>query len=141
MRIETRFRATLYGVFAVLFATGAAWWVADRLKGGPDGERWQQIAANLLMIHGGAAMVALLFLGALGPVHIKRGWRANKNRFTGIAMSTFNAVLVVSAFGLYYLGSDNLRSTISLVHLAVGLGLPAMFLVHVVIGKGYDRGE
>src|SRR6266566_5690520 len=57
MRLESRFRAALYGVFALLFVTGAAWFVADRLKDTPDGELWQQIAASLLMIHGGAAMV------------------------------------------------------------------------------------
>ena len=67
MRLKSKFRAALYGVIAILFATGAAWFVADRLKESPDGELWQQIAASLLMVHGGAAMVALLFLGALGP--------------------------------------------------------------------------
>ena len=80
-------------------------------------------------------MVALLFLGALGPVHIKRGWRNHKNRITGTIMVTINSVLVASAFGLYYLGSDTLRPLVSIVHLAVGLGLPVLLLAHVVIGK------
>jgi len=59
--------------------------------------------------HGGAAMVTLLLLGALIPVHVMRAWRSRKNRVSGSAMVTFNAVLIVTAFGLYYLGSETLR--------------------------------
>ena len=135
MRLERQFRAALYGVLAVLFASGAAWFVANRLKDGPDGELWQRIAANLLMVHGCAAMATLLFLGALGPVHIKRGWRSYKNRITGTAMVTFNAILVVTAFGLYYAGSEILRPWIGNIHLVLGLALPVLLLTHVLIGK------
>jgi hypothetical protein len=39
------------------------------LKEAPNGELWQQ-AAYLLMIHGGAAMLTLMLLGALFPVHV-----------------------------------------------------------------------
>ena len=80
-------------------------------------------------------MVALLFLGALGPVHIRRGWRSYRNRITGAIMVTFNAVLIVTAFGLYYLGSDAVRPWISNLHLAAGLGLPALIFIHVLVGK------
>ena len=135
MRLDRRFRIILYGIFATLFATGAAWLVADQLKDAPGGELWQQIAANLLMAHGGAAMVALLLLGALGPVHVRRGWISCRNRVTGALMVTLNSVLTLTAFGLYYLGSDSLRPWIGDIHLALGLGLPAFLLSHVWIGK------
>jgi hypothetical protein len=135
MRLNPPFRTTLYGVFAVLFATGTVWWVADRLKDTPDGELWQQVAANLLMVHGGTAMLALLFLGALGPVHVRYGWRSYKNRVTGTLMVTFNSILILTAFGLYYLGSDTFRPWISTIHLAAGLGLPILLLTHVLQGK------
>ena len=135
MRVEPRFRAALYGVFAVLLATGVAWLAADQLKETQDGEFWQRVSASALMVHGGAAMVALLFLGALGPVHIRRGWRSYRNRITGAIMVTFNAVLIVTAFGLYYLGSDAVRPWISNLHLAAGLGLPALIFIHVLVGK------
>ncbi|MEW6644804.1 MAG: hypothetical protein AB1586_30170 [Pseudomonadota bacterium] len=139
MRLERKFRVTLYGVFAVLFASGAGWFVADRLKDGDSGELWQQVSANLLMAHGGTAMLALLCLGALGPLHVKRGWRGRTNRMTGSAVVTINAVLIATAFGLYYLGSDAVRPWISTVHLAFGLGLPAILLAHVVTGRRWRR--
>jgi heme A synthase len=135
LRLDPRFRFALYGAFAVLFVTGAAWLPADRLKDSPNGELWQQIAANLLMVHGGAAMVALLFLGALYPVHIRLGWRSGRNRLTGPAMVTFNVLLVATAFGLYYLGAETLRPWMSAIHIAVGFALPALFIAHVVLGR------
>jgi hypothetical protein len=140
MRLEPSFRAGLYGTFALLFVTGAGWFVADKLKDAADGEFWQQLAAALLMIHGGTAMIALLFLGALAPIHIRRWWRAGRNRVTGAAMVAGNAVLMVTAFGLYYAGSDVLRPWIGNIHLALGLVLPALFLVHVwIAARGRAR--
>ena len=112
--------------------TGPRTW-ADRLK--ESGEQWQEIAANLLMVHGGAAMATLLLLGALVPLHVQRAWRAGKNRAAGVAMVTLNAVLIVTAFGLYYSGSETLRPWMSDVHLWVGLAFPLLLLIHVVLGR------
>jgi hypothetical protein len=39
------------------------------------------------------------------------------------------------AFGLYYLGSDTIRSWTSDVHIGVGLFLPILFCVHVFVGR------
>lgn len=113
--------------------TGTVLLVADALK--ESDEIWQQTAANLLMLHGGVAMLALMLLGALVPLHLRRAWRARKNRITGTVMATFNAVLIITAFGLYYSGSDVVRPWISRLHYGLGLALPVLFLVHVVWGR------
>ena len=82
-QLSRRFRWTLYAVFAILFATGALWLIADQLKDSASGDFWQEAAANLLMVHGGAAIVILLLLGALFPTHIARAWRSRLNRVLG----------------------------------------------------------
>ena len=133
--IDPRFRLALYGAFAVLVLTGAAWLLADSLKNSPEGETWQWISASLLMVHGGVAMVALVLLGALFPVHVRLGWRNRRNRITGPTMIGLNAVLIITAFGLYYFGSEALRPWTSNIHIAVGFALPAMTLVHVLRGR------
>lgn len=135
MRLDPPIRYGLFAAFAVLFATGAIWLVADQLKDAPDGETWQAIAANLLMIHGGTAMVALLLLGALFPLHIRLSWRAGRNRITGTIMLVIGAILIVTAFWLYYSGSDKLRSMVSWIHIVVGLALPVLVLVHALAGR------
>src|SRR3974377_966408 len=97
-----------FATFASLMVTSAAQLAAHQLKDA-ESEFWQAPAADLLMLHGGAAMIALMLLGALIPAHLKRSWRAGRNRITGTAMAATNAILVVTTFGLYYAGSDVLR--------------------------------
>jgi hypothetical protein len=87
------------------------------------------------MLHGGAAMAALLLLGALYPLHARRAWRAHRNRLSGSGMVTINAVLILTAFGLYYLGSETVRPWTSGVHIGFGLLLPAWLLGHVLLGR------
>lgn len=141
MRLDPTFRLTLYAVFFVLFVTGAAWLVADQLKEAPNtGEAWQLAGSYLLMLHGGAAMIALILLGALLPLHMQRAWRARWNRVAGAAMLACNAVLIVTAFGLYYAGSEVLRPWMSAIHIAFGFGLPAVFIVHLVRGRRVRAG-
>jgi len=135
LRLDPRFRFALYGVFALLVLTGAVWLVADQFKEAPEGELWQRVSASTLMIHGGVAMITLLLIGALFPLHVRLGWRGGRNRITGPAMMAFNAVLILTAFGLYYSGSDAVRPWMSNVHIVVGFALPALFLVHVLLGR------
>jgi hypothetical protein len=135
VRLEPRYRAALYAAFAVLAVTGAVWLVADWRKNPLQPDVWQDIAPLMLMLHGGATMVTLLLLGALVPLHIRRAWRSGRNRLTGPIMIAVSAVLIATAFGLYYAGSDTLRPWVSDLHIAVGLALPAALVVHVWLGR------
>jgi hypothetical protein len=135
LRLNPLFRYAIYGAFAALFFSGALWLLADGLKDSPAGETWQAVSANLLMVHGGAAMVTLMLLGALVPVHGLRAWRARKNRITGTAMASLNAVLIVTAYGLYYFGSEHLRPWLTNIHLAAGCALPIQLIFHIYLGR------
>jgi hypothetical protein len=135
LRLKPSFRFAIYAAFGVLFLTGAGWLVADWQKDISGDEFWQQSVAYLLMVHGGAAMVTLLLLGALIPVHVMRAWRSRKNRVSGSGMVTFNAILIVTAFGLYYLGSETLRPWMSWIHIAAGFSLSLLFPLHIFWGR------
>lgn len=135
MRLNPQFRFALYAVFAGLFLTGIGWLWANQMKDGSSGEAWQTAMTYLMTLHGGAAMAALMLLGAIIPLHAQRAWRSDRNRPLGAIMLAFNGVLVATAFGLYYAGSDVLRSGISDIHIGFGVGLPALWLVHVVVGR------
>ncbi|MGJ4898216.1 MULTISPECIES: hypothetical protein [unclassified Bradyrhizobium] len=137
MRLKGLFRFALYGILGLLFASGALWIYADQMKTRTelDSEMWQQAAAYLLSMHGGTAMVTLMLLGALGPMHVQRAWRAGKNRATGIVSLAMYGLLIATAFGLYYVGSEALRPWISTVHIAFGLGVPAVITAHIIVGR------
>ena len=135
MRLDPGLRFCNYAAVVALLVTGAIWLVADQLKASESGELWQAIAANTLMLHGMTAMIALVLLGAMIPMHVQRSWRAGKNRITGAVMVATNAVLVVTASGLYYAGSDLLRTFVADVHIAAGFALPALIVSHIVLGR------
>lgn len=139
MRLEPRFRGSLYAAFAFLAITGAVWLLADWRKDPLEPDLWQEIAPLMLMLHGGAAMAALMLLGALVPLHVRRAWRSGRNRLTGPMMVAVNAVLIATAFGLYYAGSDTLRPWVSDLHIVVGVALPVALLGHVWLGRGGRR--
>jgi small-conductance mechanosensitive channel len=80
-------------------------------------------------------MVALLLLGALFPLHIRRSWRAGRNRIAGIVMVSAGAVLIVTAFALYYTGSDTVRPAASWIHTVAGLAAPVFIVVHILTGR------
>lgn len=135
MRLSFSFRYAIYAAFAVLLLTGAAWLVADWQKDLSTDEIWQQIMAYMLMVHGGTAMALLLLLGALIPVHLMRAWRSRKNRISGSVVVIFNALLILTAFGLYYLGSEALRPWMSWIHIAAGFALGLLFPFHIYLGR------
>ena len=135
LRLKSSFRWSTYAASAVLLLTGAGWLVADWQKNMSDNEFWQQAASTILMVHGGAAMLALLLLGALIPVHLLRAWRRRENRVSGSAMAALNAVLISTAFGLYYLGSEQVRPWMSWSHIGAGVCLSLMFPIHVWLGR------
>lgn len=139
LRLDPYFRRALYGLLAALFGTGAAWLWADAMKDSPSGEMWQSLAANLLMLHGGGAMLILMMFGALFPLHIRYGWRAKKNLVSGCIIAILNSLLVVTAFGLYYSGSESLRPWMSDLHIGVGLSLPVVIFAHVLLGRRSGR--
>lgn len=118
-----------------MFATGAAWLVADWQKSPLGEDFWQASAAWLLVLHGGGAMVTLLVLGALLPVHAYRSWRSRRNRIWGAIMLAVNSVLVATSFGLYYMAGEMLRSWMSNAHIAAGFCLPLFLLVHIALGR------
>jgi hypothetical protein len=133
LRLEPCFRLAIYAAFAVLFLTGAGWLVADWQRDIDD--IWARTAVTMLMVHGGTAMVTLLLLGALIPVHLLNVWRSRRNRISGSAMVTLNAVLIVTAFGLYYLGSELVRPWMSWIHMTCGFFVALLLPLHVVLGR------
>ncbi|HMB36566.1 MAG TPA: hypothetical protein VKV41_21160 [Methylomirabilota bacterium] len=139
MRLEPRFRRLLYVTVAALFVTGAGWLVMNWLQQDGGMEAWGKGTSYVLMLHGAAAMLMLVLLGTLLPFHTVISWRRRENRGMGTVMLAVNAILVVTAFGLYYAGSDTLRRWTSDVHIVVGLSVPLLLAAHVLTGRAAAR--
>ena len=126
-------RLALYVILGVLFVSGAAWLAIDTSD--PTLPSAQRAAATvLLQVHGGSAMIFLVLLGALIPLHMQENWGRPRPRSIGVAVLTVNTILIVTAYALYY-ASDGLRAWASDVHIAAGFGLPALVIFHIWHGR------
>lgn len=120
-------RLALYATGAVLILTGAAWALFHYLAD----ERTSVPANALLMkVHGAAAMVVLVLIGALIPQHVAGGWRLARNRVSGLSLTALAGLLAITGYLLYYSGSDFVHNGASLVHLVIGAAIPAALIAH-----------
>jgi hypothetical protein len=134
IRLKRPQRYFLYVVLALVFLSGVAWaywnyFVASR------GDFEMSAKAWAMKIHGGAAMAVLVLVGMLLNVHVRFAWRAGRNRINGSVFLSALAVLTISGYGLYYAGGERLRAWTSWIHLAVGLILPILLLIHILLGR------
>jgi hypothetical protein len=123
----------VYLVFGILLITGVAWMVC---QASPD--EGNHFSSLMLKLHGAAAMVSLILLGALIN-HMRKGWKSRKNRTSGLTLVLVILFLVVTGYGLYYAGDEQLRSLISQWHTWIGLGIVLLLPVHVLIGRTLRR--
>ena len=139
MPLNRSLRAALYAALAMLAATGIAWLLIDRTPDPFHPDAGGQAGPLLLAVHGAAAMAFLILLGALIPAHMQAHWARDRNRWTGLVMLVANGVLIVSAYALYYSGSDMLRGLAHDAHVVAGLFLPPWVAVHVWLGRRARR--
>ncbi len=135
-RLSARHRRSLDFFAILLWASGVAWLIAhyalrssDPLAGAHPSEPWW------LRLHGGAVIGFLVAFGALLPGHIRRGWRQELNRASGLTMIVVAAVLALTGYGLYYVVDDAWRASTSVIHWVVGLASAIALTVHVWLGK------
>ena len=131
IRLKPFHRRLLYGVLALLFFSGAAWAYWNDLVSS-SGDFEMNAKAWAMKIRGAAAMAILVLVGMLLTSHVRF---ARRNRSNGsLFLGTF-CILTVTGYGLYYAGSESLRAWVSWIHLAVGLAVPLLLILHIWLGK------
>jgi hypothetical protein len=134
IRLKRVQRYFLYAVFALLFLSGVTWAYWNYFVVAPgDFEASAKVWA--MKIHGAAAMAVLVLIGMLLTAHVRFGWRARRNRVNGSIFLSAFACLAITGYGLYYAGGERLRAWTSWIHLAVGLVLPILLLLHIFLGR------
>jgi cytochrome bd-type quinol oxidase subunit 2 len=133
IRLKRSQRYFLYAVLALVFWSGVAWAYWNYLRSPGD---FQTNAKSWAMkIHGAAATAILVLIGMLLNGHVRFAWRARRNRANGSIFLSALAVLTITGYGLYYAGGESLRAWTSWIHLAVGLALPILLVIHIFLGR------
>lgn len=122
----------LHAVWLGLVLSGVLWLILHSfvtVKGefGPEHSPFEAVS---LRIHGAAAFAALGFGGMMWGTHMLKAWSQKRRRWSGGLLLAIFAALVVTGYLLYYAGGDDMRARISLVHWAIGLLIPALYLAH-----------
>ncbi len=123
--------------FLLSLVSGMLWFALDRwgeVEGefGPEKHPW---LSTLAPIHGAGAFIALISFGMIFSSHVPHGWRTGLARRSGLLTLCCIATLIVTAYGLYYSGSDEMRLTLIWIHLTAGLLLPTFIAFHIFLGR------
>ncbi len=132
--LSRRHQGWLYATLGVLLLTGLIWaGIRYFFRSGED--EVNRLEPWMLKAHGAAAMLSLVLLGMLIPLHIKRAWHAGKNRLSGAAMVAWFSVVTITGYGLYYSGGETMRQWTSWIHLGAGALILPLIAWHVVAGR------
>lgn len=125
-------KRSIHVVALVVLLTGVAWialHVAPR--NWLDETHSRHLQAQLLKLHGAAAMLALIAFGALLAAHVLPALERPQNRHAGIALLACAGILTLTGWGLYYVGGEDLRGWASDLHIAIGVAAALVFAWHV----------
>src|SRR5438046_4081844 len=134
IRLKPLQRYFLYAVVALLFFSGVAWAYWNYLAVSP-GDFETSAKTWAMKLHGAAAMAILVLIGMLLNGHVRFAWRAARNRANGSVFLSAFGILTITGYSLYYAGGERLRAWTSWIHLAVGLALPILLLIHIFLGR------
>lgn len=97
---------------------------------------WRFLNAWSLKIHGLAAFASLVTFGMLISTHISFNWRVKKNRrLSGIFLTAFFLILILSGYFLYYLGDEDIRNIMSWIHWICGIVAGLFFIFHFLFSS------
>jgi type IV secretory pathway VirB2 component (pilin) len=130
-------RRLLYAAVAAVAASGAVSLSAKYLFAtagteGPVLPAWASMAST---VHGGFALLATVVFGATLGAHAYLYRRATYNRLLGYLLIAAFSILLLTGYGLYYLGNDTLRGLSSLLHWTSGIALLPILIAHVLTAR------
>lgn len=128
----------IYGSVGLLTLTGLAWLLLDKFGKveGEFGPEKNPALPWLLSSHGVLAYLFVIAAAMLVPVHIRLGWNARRNRWSGLGIVALGVFLALTGLLLYYASAEGLRQLGSTLHWLIGLLLPILLIMHLVRGKG-----
>jgi hypothetical protein len=137
VKLSSRHKFWFYLILLLIYGSGLGWAYFRYTCRSTDelGYEPHRMEPWLLKVHGAAAMGFLIVLGTLLPGHIRFAWHARRNRPNGIMLIMFVAFLVLTGYGLYYFGNEQLRSWTNWSHLIVGLTFPGILVLHIWSGR------
>ena len=137
LKIPWRFRAWLFAFIMLSWVTGVTFFILNQWLEieGEFGPEKHPAQATFLKIHGGAAFLMMISYGYLLATHIPAGYRSRRQRVLGLGLVAAQGFLILTAYGLYYVGGADFHALIGYAHASVGFLFPFLLAAHIVTGK------
>lgn len=141
LKIPTLYRYIFYVTLGLCWCSGFGFWLIRRfgMVEGDFGLEAHYLQYPLLQIHGLAAFMMLLCLGAIFSAHIPMAWRSGRERRWGLLLLVQVLLSVLSAYTLYYLVSEDCHELLGNSHALVGVLLPLLLSLHIYWGRRQRR--
>ena len=139
--LPSRGRLALYAVASGVWLTGGLWLLFHYFIHGPGefGATTHPLESWWLSLHGAFAFMSIWTFGVVWATHVLPGWATRRRRPTGIATATPVGWLMASGYLLYYLGGEQSRFVVGVLHWSVGLGAPILFVAHGLRARSLRR--
>ena len=137
LHFPTVWKAGFGGVLAWSWLTGVSFFALHRWfqMEGDFGPEKHPLEPWLIKAHGAGAFLSLIAFGYLMASHIPTGWKTKRSRKGGLTLVAVLSGMVITGYGLYYLGDEAWRSAAAWVHLALGFSFPFLLAAHIVSGR------
>jgi MFS family permease len=140
-KISKKYRYTFYIVLCISVLSGSAFWLLRRFAvvEGDFGPESHFLQYPFLQLHGFAAFLMLMALGAIFCGHLAQTWSIGRAKKTGITMMSAVIFSILSAYILYYLVSENWHHLLGNAHALMGLALPVLLVFHIRVARKSRR--
>jgi hypothetical protein len=132
LRMPQWMRRWIYGVGLASALSGLVWLLLHNFFSveGEFGPQPHPFERSAIVAHGAAAVAAAWVLGLIWMGHVRRGIAFGRKLPSGFGLVALVAFLMLSGWGLYYLGDESLRAWTATAHWVVGLGAVLLLLLH-----------
>jgi hypothetical protein len=125
-------RWALYIIGVGVWSSGGLWLLFRHffVEPGEFGPKIHPLEPWWLKLHGAFGFAAVWILGFLWSVHVSRAWHGVRRRWSGGVMIGVFSWLILSGYLLYYIGTEDVRSVVSVLHWGIGLASPICLGFH-----------
>lgn len=140
-KITKKYRYLLYLALSLSVISGSGFWLLRNfgMTEGDFGPESHFLQYPFLQIHGFAAFVMLMALGAIFTSHIPKTWYQKIAKKSGIGMIVLTTFSILSAYSLYYLVGEDWHTLLGNAHAVVGLSLPAFLILHITMARKLSK--
>ncbi len=137
VKIPWHYRTWLFLFIALSWVTGVVFFSLNQWfeVEGEFGLEKHPAQATFLKVHGATAFLMMISYGYLLATHIPAGYKSKRQRILGLSLVASQGFLILTAYGLYYVGGEKFHALIGYAHASVGLIFPFLLATHIFTGK------